>query len=156
MITFLACKNELWKIPIGYQNHEISLGDSCEEVNEKIGELKLDVNSENSDDSKNYVKIPSKIEIENLQITPIIFLRFNNDKLVRFETVYTIDETVNTINFQALIEKMGKGELTAIEELVNMKKKSITNNEELWLRRIDVDTISGEYPKIRYRVQAIP
>lgn len=157
-ISFLACKNEneLWKVPIGYQNHKISLGDSYEEINEKIGELKLDVNSENSDHFKNYLKIPSQIEIENLQINPIIFLRFNSDKLVRFETVYTIDETVNPVDFQALIKKMGKGELTEIEELVNMKRKSIANNEELWLRRIDVDTISGEYPKIRYRVQAIP
>ena len=158
IISFLACKdeNELWKVPIGYQNHEISLGDSFEEINGKIGKLKLDVNSENSDDFKNYLKIPNQIEVENLQINPIIFLRFNRDKLVRFETVYTIDETVNPIKFQTLIEKLGKNELSEIDELINMKRKSIANNKELWLRRIDIDTISGEYPKIKYRVQAIP
>lgn len=158
MISFLACKdeNESWKVSIGYQNHEISLGDSFEETNGKIGKLKLDVNSENSDDVKNYLKILNQIEIENLQINPIIFLRFNRDKLVRFETVYTIDETINSINFQKLIEELGRNELTKIKELANMKRKSIANNKELWLRRLDIDTTSGEYPKIKYRVQAIP
>lgn len=158
MISFLACKNEneLWKVQIGYQNYKISLGDSYEEINGKIGELKLDVNSENSDDFKNYIKVPNQIEIESLQINPIIFLRFNRNKLVRFEIVYTIDETVNPIKFQTIIENLGKDELSEIDELVNMKRKRIANNKKLWLRRIDIDTISGEYPKIRYRVQAIP
>ncbi|GMQ25747.1 hypothetical protein Aoki45_24290 [Algoriphagus sp. oki45] len=158
MISFLACKNEseLWKVPIGYQNHEISLGDKYEEINGKIGKLKLDVNSDNSDDVKNYLKIPNEIKIENLQINPIIFLRFNGDELVRFETVYTIDEKVKPMNFQKIIEKLGEGELSEIDELVNMERKSIANNRELWLRRIDIDTISGEYPKIKYRVQVIP
>jgi len=158
LISVLACKNEneLWKVPIGYQNHKISLGDSFEKTNGKIGNLKLDVNSDNSNDVKNYLKISNQIEVESLQINPIIFLRFNRDKLVGFETVYTIDGTVNSINFQTLIEKLGEDELSEIDELVNMKRKSITNNKELWLRRIDIDTTSGEYPKIRYRVQVIP
>ena len=157
-ISILACKaeNELWKVSVGYQNHGISLGDGYQEINGKIGALKIDVNAENSEGIKNYLKTPGQIEIENLQIHPIIFLRFNRDELVRFEAVYTIDETTNFIDFQTLIEKLGKKELTGIGEFVNMERKNIVNNSELWLRRFDIDTISGEYPKIKYSVQAIP
>ncbi len=158
MISFLACKNEneLWKVPIGYKNYKISLGDSYEEVSEKIGKLKLDVNSENSDNFNNYLRIPNQVEVENMKVNPIIFLRFNKDELVSFEIVYSIDEALNSIDFQKLIEELGKSELTMIEDLINNKRKSITNNKELWLRRIDVDTISGEHTKITYVTRAIP
>lgn len=159
IILFFACRNESnsWKIPIGYRTHNISLGDSFSQINKKIGALKFDVNADNNDIFKNYFVIEKKtIELENLTLNPICSLRFKNDKLVRFEVVYTINEPKKTIDFENLIKKIGLKELTQIEGLINKKKKSIANNKELWLRRIDIDSISGEYPKIRYRVQVIP
>lgn len=158
MVSFLACKGEYesWKVPVGYQNYGISLGDSYEKISRQIGELKLDLNSENSHGFKNYLKFPNQIEVGGLQINPIIYLRFNADKLVVFEVVYTIDETINSIDFQKLIEQLGKSELTEIDELINFKKRSIVNNEELWLRKINIDTTLGEYPKVIYKVHAIP
>jgi hypothetical protein len=83
-------------------------------------------------------------------------LRFNEDELVLFHIIYTIDETEKEIDFETLIQLMSENELTEIKKLINQEKKSIGNNKELWLRRIDFDTISGSYPKIEYRVQAIP
>ena len=56
IISFLACENETWNVPVGYQNHSISLGDSYQEVDEKIGQLQLDIDADNSDDFKYYLK----------------------------------------------------------------------------------------------------
>lgn len=149
-------KNDLWKIPVGYQNHNISLGDSYLEIQEKLGNFKLDPNGQISDNFKEYFTIETPFQIENLKLNPIIFLKFNNDELVYFVTVYTIDETEKQINFETLIKNLSKKELTEIEGLLGSGKNSIVDNEDLWLRSIKIDTTSGVFPKIEYRVQAIP
>lgn len=149
-------ENEQWKVSIGYQNHGISLGDNYKEVNDKIGDWKLDVNSDNNKDLKNYHIIPDQMEIGTLKLNPIIFLRFNKNKLVRFEIDYTIDETVRQIDYQSILDKLAKEELTEIDDLVKLNRKRIFSNNELWLRKIDIDSVSGAHPNIKYRVQALP
>lgn len=159
MITFsfIQCRSEgeVSRVPIGYQNHIIFLGDTFEEITDKIGPLKIDVNAKNTDNLKGYLKIPDQIVVDEFQINPLLFLKLNEDRLVKFQAIYMVDNVHTRVDYQKLLLELSKNELTIINSLLRLKNMSMVNSKEKWLRELEIDTVAGVFPKIKYTVQVI-
>ena len=144
------------KIPIGYQDHPLYLLDNYEKVSSHIDDLSIDHTSDNTEDMQSYFAIGKQVQIGALDLNPVTFVQFNRDQLIHFSTVYTIDETEQSVDFIALIEGLEAKELAPLRRDTEGNIQFTEGNSQTWVRDLSVDSTSSPYPKIRYLVKALP
>ena len=157
LVSILSCDSlGTEKIPIGYQEHPLYLLDNYEKVSSHIDDLSIDHTADNTEDMKSYFAIGKQVQIGALDLNPVTFVQFNRDQLIHFSTVYTIDETEQSVDFIALIEGLEAKELAPLGRDTEGNLQFTEGNSQTWVRDLSVDSTSSPYPKIRYLVKALP
>jgi len=157
-LSLLSCGSS--KVPIGYKNLNIHLGDKLEQIENKIGNLNEDPNGISDLDSnlEDYYKIDDAIYIKGLEITPTINLTINpNYGLISFSITYIIgDAKYEDRSFEDIFNELARREIPGINELILINEISLVNHDKLYMKSYSTKKTSGIYPTIKYSIHAIP
>ena len=157
ILVVSAC--HLDSVPVGYQRLGIHLDEDYQDVYKKLGKLKVDVNGMNQNNLSvdDYLHIPDPIRLEGIDLNPILYLSFIDQKLISFTVSYTIDTPqLDLLKMETLLKKLSNNELPGLKDLLDSNRQNIQDHEHLYLKFYEVDTLEGYFNHIRYSIRAIP